>query len=108
MKYDNLAKHHQIATTASDRQYVRRHHNDASVLGYIQQKCGLEAASAYSRLAPPAYRADMFRFCALYADDGVYLDEDIFPVVPLEELYSTCLSQPLDKTSHIMATAESK
>ena len=34
--------------------------------------------------------ADLFRFCALYAEGGVYLDKDILPLRPLEEIVSMC------------------
>jgi mannosyltransferase OCH1-like enzyme len=78
---DSDQKHHQLATTASNPQYKyeRRHHDDKSVLLLIRQKCGVKAA--YSCLAPPAYRADIFRFCVMYAEGGLYLDQDIFPIV---------------------------
>ena len=52
--------------------------------------CGVEAARAYSCLRPPAYRADLFRFCALFGQGGVYLDEDIVPLHPLENIISGC------------------
>merc|ERR1712241_24148 len=44
----------------------------------------------YQCLAPPAYRADLFRFCILYMKGGLYLDSDLMPLVKLEELYDPC------------------
>ena len=39
---------------------------------------------------PCRYRADIFRFCALYADGGVYLDADLELMVPLDDTHSPC------------------
>lgn len=81
---------HQQATAAVNPSFERNHHNDTSALEYLGEKCGKVVAEAYKCLAPPAYRADLFRFCALWADGGIYLDGDIVPLVPLEEMYSPC------------------
>lgn len=85
-----MQKYHQVATTLTNPEYRRNHHDDDSALVYIEKYCGAEAAAAYSCITPPAYRADIFRFCALYAEGGIYLDEDILPAVPLDEMYSPC------------------
>lgn len=82
--------HMEAATAAINPGYVRRHHDDKSAAAYVREKCGKDAAHAYDCLVPPAYRADLFRFCAMYADGGVYIDEDIVPLRPLEEIYSPC------------------
>lgn len=84
------AELHQQGIAAVNPSFARNHHNDVSALEYIGEKCGDIVAEAYKCLAPPAYRADLFRFCALWADGGVYLDGDIVPLVPLDELYSPC------------------
>ena len=74
----------------------RRNHLDDRAAGrFIRRACGEAAAAAYACLAAPAYRADLFRFCALYAEGGVYLDQDILPLFPLEELYSPCSNATL-------------
>ena len=72
--------------------YKRNHLDDRAAGLFIRRLCGEEAATAYACLAAPAYRADLFRFCAMYAQGGVYLDEDILPLFPLHELYSPCSS----------------
>jgi mannosyltransferase OCH1-like enzyme len=87
---DGSQLHHQIATTLTNPDFVRNHHSDKTAYNYIFEKCGEEMANAYSCLVPPAFRADLFRYCALYVDGGVYIDNDIFPLFPLEELYSSC------------------
>ena len=50
----------------------------------------MELAEAYRCLTPPAYRADLFRFCALSAQGGVYVDGDLLLLVPLDQTYSPC------------------
>lgn len=86
----NADQYHPAATSTLHPTFEQNHHSDASALEYVRAKCGSEAAMAYSCFNPPSFRADLFRFCALYADGGVYLDADIVPVVPLEHLYSPC------------------
>lgn len=71
---DARQSHHQAATSTANPSFERNHHSDASALEYVRSKCGEEAAMAYSCFIPPAYRADLFRFCAMYADGGIYLD----------------------------------
>ena len=85
-----LPTHHQIATALSNPSYARNHHTDESAYEYIRSKCSQDVADAYKCMTAPAFRGDIFRFCALWAEGGVYLDEDIMPIVPLEELYSPC------------------
>lgn len=80
----------QRSTTIQNPSFVRNHLNDEEAAKFVFDFCGEEAYQAYRCFAPPAFRADLFRFCALYSQGGVYLDQDIFPFVPLEELYSPC------------------
>ncbi len=84
--------YHQLATTAQNPSFVRNHLSDEEAADFVLENCGVEAYQAYKCFAPPAYRADIFRFCALHSQGGIYLDEDIFPFVPLEEIYSPCAS----------------
>lgn len=64
--------------------------NDVTARMYVSQHCGRDARDAYDCLAPPSYRADLFRFCALYAQGGIYFDSDIVPAVGLYQLYNRC------------------
>lgn len=71
---DAHQSYHQTATSTANPSFERNHNSDASALEYVRSKCGEEAAMAYSCFIPPAFRADLFRFCAMYADGGIYLD----------------------------------
>lgn len=64
--------------------------NDSSAVSYIADKCGRDAVEAYKCLKSNAFRGDLFRYCALLADGGIYLDQDIMPLKPLDELISPC------------------
>ena len=75
--------------------FTIHHMSDADAEVYIRDHCSKKLAEAYKCIKPPAFRADLYRFCALYADGGLYLDADLVPLVPLSELYSPCSSYSL-------------
>ena len=70
--------------------YRLNYHNDASAKEYIRKYCGEEIAKVFECLMPSAYRADLFRFCAMYAEGGLYLDADLISIQTFETLYSPC------------------
>lgn len=70
--------------------YVLSYHDDASAAEYVRERCGELVYAAYACFLAGAYRADLFRFCALYADGGVYLDADLHALESFEELYNPC------------------
>lgn len=75
------------AIVAANTGYTLNYHSDATAAKFVARMCGSEMADAYRCFTAPAHRADLFRFCALYAQGGLYLDNDIVPLVPLVELY---------------------
>jgi hypothetical protein len=94
-KYFSVSKHGvqsqmQVGVSASNPSYERRHYGDEEAAAYVKEHCGEAVGNAYECLAPPAYRADLFRFCALHSEGGIYMDSDILPLVPLEQLYDPC------------------
>jgi len=80
----------QVGIALSNPSYERNHYGDHEALDFVSAHCGEEVGQAYECLAPAAYRADLFRFCALYTHGGLYLDSDLIPLVPLEDLYDPC------------------
>ena len=72
------------------RGFEARYHDDVSALAYVTRMCGQEAGLAFSCLVAPAYRADLFRFCAMYAEGGVYLDTDIVMLEPIHKAVNLC------------------
>lgn len=80
-----------MVVTANPSYSINRH-DDSSAEIYIRKYCGEEVSNAFSCLLAPSFRADLFRYCVLFATGGVYLDEDIVPMKPLNELISECSS----------------
>lgn len=62
------------------------HHffDDASCVAFIGQHFGGRAVAAYDQLPPGAFRADLWRYCALYTLGGVYADVDMVCLRSLE------------------------
>ena len=52
---------------------------------YMDLKCP-EHAEAYRRLKPVAFKADLLRYCILYTEGGVWMDDDILLLKSLDEL----------------------
>ena len=67
-----------------------RYYNDTSAYEYVNRTCGARVGLAYRCLAAPAYRADLFRYCALSREGGVYMDGDLALLQPLQEVVSMC------------------
>eukprot|EP00037_Helgoeca_nana_P019919 m.196160 g.196160 ORF g.196160 m.196160 type:complete len:359 (+) comp25052_c0_seq1:93-1169(+) len=70
--------------------YTLNYHNDTTGHAYIRAKCGDALAAAFRCFVAPAYRADIFRFCAVLSDGGVYIDSDILLLTSIEDVYSPC------------------
>ena len=56
----------------------------------MYKHAGRHVGRAYDCIRPAAYRGDLFRFVALFYEGGLYMDADITPLVPLDELYESC------------------
>ena len=48
--------------------------DDDDCLEFIQNHFDKEVSDAFERLVPGAYKADLWRYCALYIHGGIYLD----------------------------------
>jgi hypothetical protein len=53
---------------------------------FIGKRLGERERRAFEACAVPAMQADLFRYCALFAKGGIYLDADMRPVQPLAGL----------------------
>lgn len=54
---------------------------------FVERHCPI-ALRAYDALVPLAFKADVFRYCALWSLGGVYIDDDICMSVPLRAFES--------------------
>ena len=59
------------SVVAMNPTYRLNYHNDASGLEYVRAMCGERVARAFACFTAPANRADIFRFCALYASPAL-------------------------------------
>lgn len=63
------------------------HFHDAEMRReFIGKHYGPEHVAAYDRLTSGAYKADFWRYCALYVHGGVYVDVDAVCRVPLDDV----------------------
>lgn len=77
--YDNLIKNPNFEYYLFD---------DNNCLEFLQNNFSEEIVCAYNRLAAPAYKADLWRYCVIYKYGGVYSDIK-FQLDPLKELIDT-------------------
>jgi|GEM_PF-6581601 len=59
--------------------------NDKQCRDFIAQHFDNEVLSAYDQLIPGAYRADLWRYCVLYINGGVYADIKLKALLPLSK-----------------------
>ena len=60
-------------------------YNKYEAQDFVNKHCPF-AAKAYNAVVPIAYKADIFRYCAMYIGGGVYIDDDLTPIRPLDEI----------------------
>ena len=75
--------------TRANPEYALNYH-DATGVDYLRRWCGETVAEAAECLRAPANRADLFRFCALYAEGGVYMDSDMVALRAFDAIVSPC------------------
>ena len=78
------------ANAEANPHYRLNYLGDANGAEYVREACGDDVSKAYKCFIAPAYRADVFRFCAIWAEGGLYLDSDIISLHPLDRLYLPC------------------
>lgn len=71
---------------ALNPEYAYSYYNDADALAFIAANFSPDVVKAYKKVNPGAFKADLFRYCWLYINGGVYLDTGMNPVRPLREI----------------------
>ena len=51
---------------------------------FIKKNFSKEVLDAYHTLIPPAFKADLWRYCVLFIEGGVYVDADMICEIPLD------------------------
>ena len=80
------------------------HANDSEAHAYIEAHCGEQAAKAYRCFVAGANRADLYRFCRLFVQGGLYLDGDLVALVPFEQVIPHPSSYPSNRSRLIKST----
>jgi mannosyltransferase OCH1-like enzyme len=60
--------------------------DDDDCRSFILKHFGENYANAFDVLIPGAFKCDFWRYCKLYIDGGIYMDLDMIPLVPFNEI----------------------
>lgn len=66
--------------------YSHTLYDDEMCRSFILNNFGTTYANAFDSLRPGAFKCDMWRYAILYINGGVYMDIDMVPQVPLDEI----------------------
>ena len=83
---DPVLKAHFRTILRANPGYRLRYFSDDQCLALVQRHSFDAVVDAYRTRRPPAYRADLFRYCVLYIYGGIYSDLTQDFQVPLAEL----------------------
>lgn len=88
-------------------EYEYRFFGDEECRAMIQTHFGQEAARAFDSIREGAFRADFWRYCALYVEGGVYADIDTVCKRPLRDLINEDdeFIAPRDHPTHALNNA---
>jgi mannosyltransferase OCH1-like enzyme len=78
--FDNIKKF------ASDYEY--RFFEDKDCINFIKNNFSNDVLEGYQRLQNGAHKADLFRYCYLYINGGVYIDIKTELMKPLNEIFN--------------------
>jgi hypothetical protein len=67
-----------------NHEYLYFNNNDC--VAFIQKHLGSKVAKAFAKLIPGPFKADLFRYCYLYVKGGIYIDLDLLPLVPMDQI----------------------
>ena len=77
-----------LQTKLANPEYRTNFHDDDTAIPYLRKQCGALVSDAFQCFTASAYRADLFRFCALFSEGGV-LGRRLGSLT-LPELYLPC------------------
>ena len=81
-----LARAHQMLAQYAP-EYRINFHNDTAAYHYLTSTWGPAVAEKWVRIGNRAHKADLWRYCVLYKEGGVYMDMDTTLVRPLTEIF---------------------
>lgn len=69
---------------AANPEFEHHLYSDEECRQFISDNFAPEVREAYDALIPGAYRADLWRYCVLYTNGGIYLDIKYYNVPPFK------------------------
>ena len=66
-------------------EYVHHLYDDADCRAFIAAHFDAEVLQAYDALIPAAFRADLWRYCVIFVNGGVYMDAKYRLTGPLDD-----------------------
>ena len=66
--------------------YKYEYYNDDDCILFMKKHFGTHVVDAFNILKPGAFKADLFRYCYIYIKGGIYLDIDLEPTIPLDDI----------------------
>lgn len=66
--------------------FTLKYYDDSQCFNFIKRHFEKNVVDAYERLIPGAYKADLFRYCVLYIEGGVYSDLTQTFYVPFDRI----------------------
>ena len=82
-KYESTTKTEIMEMNPS---FQYEYYNDKDCINFLEKNFPKDVTIAFNKLKPGAFKADLFRYCYLYINGGVYLDLDILPKKPINQL----------------------
>jgi mannosyltransferase OCH1-like enzyme len=82
-KYESPIKNKIIKMNPS---YKYEYYNNNDCIYFINKHFSQDVEKAFNKLKPGAFKADLFRYCYLYINGGVYIDLDMIPDKSLDEI----------------------
>lgn len=64
--------------------YKYEYYSDSLCIDFLKKNFSQDVLTAFNKLKPGAFKADLFRYCYLYINGGVYIDLDMIPIKPLD------------------------
>jgi len=84
--HGQILPHHELLAASLGPKYSFHYYSDTEADHYMATKCP-EYYALHQCFIPSAYKADVFRYCVLLQEGGIYLDNDFALLVRPEELY---------------------
>ncbi len=67
-------------------EYEYKLFTDNECLEFIKNNFGQKITNAFNNLVPGAFKADLFRYCVLYIEGGIYIDCKMIPTIPFRNI----------------------